>query len=236
MARAFVTVIGAGVAGLTVALELAERGAGVTVLDKGPAPGPQACSWYAGGMIPEKPRDISQPYFLNDAVLDFPDTALKATFSEIGHLFRNAADYIGKGIGLESEEIRSNKDLNQLLQSSRPLSDIDFDDLYERRIKNLYGAIVEFASEAEPKMLPEQVEALDAGKTIVRDIVQAVKDVKHLQKNVTRFFDSENDEIRQQYATLRLRIAEVLRAVSQVELDRETYLQALDMRVKLRHQ
>lgn len=180
-------------------------------------------------MIPEKPRDISQPYFLNDAVLDFPDTALKATFSEIGHLFRNAADYIGKGIGLESEEIRSNKDLNQLLQSSRPLSDIDFDDLYERRIKNLYGAIVEFASEAEPKMLPEQVEALDAGKTIVRDIVQAVKDVKHLQKNVTRFFDSENDEIRQQYATLRLRIAEVLRAVSQVELDRETYLQALDM-------
>lgn len=51
MARAFVTVIGAGVAGLTVALELAERGAGVTVLDKGPAPGPQACSWYAGGML-----------------------------------------------------------------------------------------------------------------------------------------------------------------------------------------
>jgi len=179
-------------------------------------------------MIPEKPRDISQPYFLNEAVLDFPDTALKATFSEIGHLFRNAADFIGKGIGLESEDIRSGKDLSELLRDSRPAANIDLEDLYERRIKNLYGAIVEFASEAEPKMLPEQVEALDAGKTIVRDIVQAVKDVKHLQKNVVRFVAAENKEIREQYAAIRLRIAEVLRAVSQVDLDRETYLHALD--------
>jgi len=45
-----VTVIGAGVAGLCCALELAERGAAVEVLERGERLG-AGCSWYAGGML-----------------------------------------------------------------------------------------------------------------------------------------------------------------------------------------
>ncbi|WP_147125957.1 FAD-dependent oxidoreductase [Shimia ponticola] len=46
-----VTVIGAGVAGLTAAYTLHQRGVGVRLFDpKGP-PGPHACSWWAGGML-----------------------------------------------------------------------------------------------------------------------------------------------------------------------------------------
>jgi glycine oxidase len=45
------TVIGAGVAGLACAVELAERGASVEVLDRGEKLGSASCSWYAGGML-----------------------------------------------------------------------------------------------------------------------------------------------------------------------------------------
>ncbi len=45
------TVIGAGVAGLCVATELVARGCEVTVFDPSPRPGPQCCSWWAGGML-----------------------------------------------------------------------------------------------------------------------------------------------------------------------------------------
>jgi glycine oxidase len=45
------TIIGAGVAGLAVASELAFRGAGVRVVDAGGGPGRHACSWWAGGML-----------------------------------------------------------------------------------------------------------------------------------------------------------------------------------------
>lgn len=45
------TVIGAGVAGLCVAAELAERDYAVTVFDRDGGPGPGACSWWAGGML-----------------------------------------------------------------------------------------------------------------------------------------------------------------------------------------
>ena len=46
-----VTVIGAGVAGLTAALALAERGCSVEVLERGQDVGTQSCSWLAGGML-----------------------------------------------------------------------------------------------------------------------------------------------------------------------------------------
>jgi glycine oxidase len=46
-----VTIIGAGVAGLVCALELAERGVAVEVLERGARLGATGCSWYAGGML-----------------------------------------------------------------------------------------------------------------------------------------------------------------------------------------
>jgi glycine oxidase len=46
-----VTVIGAGVAGLTCATELLKRGAEVTVVDRACDLGPASCSWWAGGML-----------------------------------------------------------------------------------------------------------------------------------------------------------------------------------------
>jgi glycine oxidase len=46
-----VAVIGAGVAGLVTALELAKRGIAVDVFERSAALGEQACSWAAGGML-----------------------------------------------------------------------------------------------------------------------------------------------------------------------------------------
>lgn len=46
-----VTVVGAGVVGLACATELLARGAEVTVHERGPRLGAEACSWYAGGML-----------------------------------------------------------------------------------------------------------------------------------------------------------------------------------------
>lgn len=46
-----VTVVGAGVAGLTSALALAERGGEVEVIDRGPELGAASCSRFAGGML-----------------------------------------------------------------------------------------------------------------------------------------------------------------------------------------
>lgn len=46
-----ITIIGAGVAGMTCAVEFAERGAAVEVFEQALGFGPQSCSWFAGGML-----------------------------------------------------------------------------------------------------------------------------------------------------------------------------------------
>ena len=46
-----VTILGAGIAGLTCALELAERGARVELLERAPQLAAAGCSWFAGGML-----------------------------------------------------------------------------------------------------------------------------------------------------------------------------------------
>ena len=44
-------IIGAGVAGLCVATEMLARGANVEIFDPDEQPGPNSCSWWAGGML-----------------------------------------------------------------------------------------------------------------------------------------------------------------------------------------
>ncbi|WP_299343913.1 glycine oxidase ThiO [uncultured Maritalea sp.] len=57
-----VTILGAGVAGLTAATELVARGVDVEIVERGAAPGAQSCSWYAGGMLaPECEADMAEP-------------------------------------------------------------------------------------------------------------------------------------------------------------------------------
>lgn len=46
-----ITIIGAGVAGLCAAHELAARGHQVRLIDRAGAPGAHGCSWWAGGML-----------------------------------------------------------------------------------------------------------------------------------------------------------------------------------------
>ena len=57
-----VSVIGGGVAGLTAAVELHERGACVEVLERGPTIGAESCSRWAGGMLaPWCEREAAEP-------------------------------------------------------------------------------------------------------------------------------------------------------------------------------
>ncbi|MDQ0395657.1 glycine oxidase ThiO [Labrys monachus] len=88
-----VVVIGAGVAGLVAALECAERGAEVEILERSPALGGAAASWLAGGMLaPWCERESAEPAVLErgQAALDWwprhvPQTVRRGTLVVAPH-------------------------------------------------------------------------------------------------------------------------------------------------------
>jgi phosphate:Na+ symporter len=65
-------------------------------------------------------------------------------------------------------------------------------------------------------MQPEQSDELFALRAAGRDIVEAIKDIKHLQKNLSVYMASDNQPIRKEYDLIRARLASVLRATDVV--------------------
>ena len=152
-----------------------------------------------------------EPRYLNDAVLEFPDAVMEAVRKETLHLYDNALELIAHGVSLHRHEIFSVVDLEPMVAHRRKAIPVDIDAVYERNVKVLYGAIVAFISEAQTRITPEYSEDLYALRTAGRHIVEAVKDIKHLNKNLAVYAVSDNEHIRGEYNQFRLQVATILR-------------------------
>ncbi len=158
-------------------------------------------------------KDIDHALYLNDSVLEIPATAMAALTRETRHLYDNAFEIIAHGLNLHRANIVSTMDLEEVIKVSYSQNAVDIDDFYNRRIKSLYGEIIDFASRAQSEMTPEDIESLYQLKLANRDIVEAVKDTKHLQKNLVKYSTSTNEHIKEQYNTIRIGLAELLRNI-----------------------
>jgi phosphate:Na+ symporter len=144
--------------------------------------------------------------------MDFPDSANAAVRREVWHLFDQAFVILAHGLHLHREKIRNCDDLAWMINHSREHIDIDIDTVYRQRVKRLYNAILDFISGRMALMSPDgSTESLYRLQHAAAEMVEAIKHVKHLRKNLTIYMVSENTAIRQEYNELRLRVAMVLR-------------------------
>jgi len=160
-----------------------------------------------------------QPKYLNGAALELPDTIMEAVRKETLHLWDNAFEIIAHGANLHRTDILSERDLKEIVSESNKLIDIDIDKKYERNVKVLYGAIVSFISEAHPHISAEYAEDLYGLRLAGRNIVEAIKDVKHLRKNLETFMLSDNPHVIKEYALFRARLGNILRELSALRLN-----------------
>lgn len=152
--------------------------------------------------------------YLNDSVLELPETAMAAIIRETKHLYDNAFEIITHGLDLKRSRIVSPMDLDEVIRHSYSDERLDINDHYNRRIKGIYGDILDFAAKAQSSMSEESIAQLYRLKLANRDIVEAVKDIKHLQKNLIKYSTSSNTHIKAQYDTIRRGLAELLRNVN----------------------
>jgi phosphate:Na+ symporter len=160
---------------------------------------------------------IDAPRYINESALEVPAAAVEATRKEIRHLYQNAFEIIARGLALKPEVIDSNRDLARAVAETSRIEEVDIDALYEQRIKGLHSAIVEFISRVQSQELPEHwANELYNLREASRDIVEAVKETKHMHKNLKRFAASAHSDIRRQYDTLRLELGTILREVGEL--------------------
>lgn len=154
---------------------------------------------------------ISKPRYLNDAVMEYPETVLEAVRKETLHLYDNAFEVIAHGLHWRPEMILSDADLDTLAHQPDRRKSFDIDKQYERKVKVLHSAIVEFVSRTNTSMPADGSEKLFELREAAKNIVAAVKATKHLQKNLSRYGASDNQQIRREYNNIRVQLGNILR-------------------------
>jgi phosphate:Na+ symporter len=159
--------------------------------------------------------------YLNDSVLELPITAIAAIKRETEHLYDNAFEIITHGLNLKKSNLISSMPLDDVIQDEYSQSAIDIDTFYNHKIKGIYGDIIDFSTKAQSVMSPNEIEQLYKIKLANRDIVEAVKDTKHLQKNLIKYTKSTNRHIKEQYNRIRRDLAELLRSIHIISINQE---------------
>lgn len=165
--------------------------------------------------MPEKVIAAALPKYLNDANIELPDTAIEAVRKETLRLYDNAFAIIAHGLSLHRHDILSDRDLGEVVKQTRRPIEIDVEAEYNATVKGLYGDIVDFISRAQVSMSEEQAEELFALRAAGRDIVEAIKDTKHMQENMQQYMRSDNADIREQYNKIRVQLGDVLRRLGE---------------------
>lgn len=168
--------------------------------------------------IVEPALDVSRPRYLNEAVDAFPQTLETALRKEVQHLNENAIELILHGLNLHRHDIYTTDNIAETVRKSRAPMDLDMDEGYERRVKTLYSAIVEFTTRVGERSLePDINERVHALRDVSGDIVKAVKSVKHLRKNVLRFTGRDMGAVTELYDGLRTEIARIVVEIHKLE-------------------
>ena len=171
--------------------------------------------------LPEKAQDLAQPLYLSEAAIEFPETVLKALKMEVWHLFDSAFEIMAHGINLHRSQILKSPDLEKTIDEDREVHEFDLDELYESKVKVLYGAIVEFISDSQAKIPSEFSEEMFRLRKAAGEIVECVKHIKHLRKNTTTYMLSTNEHIRDEYNNLRYQVAMILREIYRLRADED---------------
>ena len=184
----------------------------------------------------EKEKDeekIEYPVYLNESVLAYPQTALRALMDESKRLFEKATfEIVSHGLNLHVSDIKGGRKLKEVVQKSKEELEVDIDELYYNKVKIIYSKIIKYATLAQSKfsLSPEAMEAFTRIKLANRNVVETIKGIRGLRKNVSLYMLSDNKYIQKEYDRLRRKVLQVLREIYFTRKDEtpEAHLERLE--------
>jgi len=159
---------------------------------------------------------FSKPKYLGDDVQEFPIAAIAALKKECDNLYENSFEVLAHAINVNRTDIRSDRPMNEIVNSANDNMTLNIDKLYKTNVKSLYDSIVEFSTKAQVNMVPEEIQRTYDLKTASRDIVNAVKGMKELEHNIDKYASHTNKAIKEEYNLLRELLGKLLREVEQI--------------------
>ena len=162
-------------------------------------------------------EDVDKPIYLDNVVVSVPEAAIEAISKEVQHLYDNAIEVLSHALSLHRHEYIGCEDISCVVEESSKNIETDINIFYERNIKDIYGEILHYATIAQDNMNDQQKDRVYELKMACRDIVEAVKDVREVQKNLNIYLKSNNHVIIKEYNFLRAEIAKTINTINTIK-------------------
>ena len=160
---------------------------------------------------------IQKPKYLDVEVVAVPLVALKATRKETIHLYENATEVLSHAIMLHRHRYLDKSNIDLVVKESTDLIELDIDEFYKTRIKSLYGDIINYSTYFINDLNDVERNYLYSLRTACRDIAEAVKNTKELQKHIAKYLLDNNEYIKNEYNYLREAIARTISTINEIK-------------------
>jgi phosphate:Na+ symporter len=192
---------------------------------------------YLQSIFVEKDTQAKAKY-LDQAVVSSPEAALSAVRKEVEHLYDNGIEVISHALSLHRHKYIGSDNISCVIDESTETIETDINKYYEDNIKGLYSEILYYSTLAQEEMDADQKDEVYRLKTSCRRIVEAIKDVRELQKNLEKYLHGKNEYVRSEYNNLRKNIAktiDILYHARALDDDLDIVSKIKDLREEMQH-
>lgn len=178
----------------------------------------------------EPEKEIDEPKYLSKEVLKYPETLIVSLVNESKYLYENAIfKIVTHGLNIHREDIKSDLRPKKIVKQSKEDFKADVRDMYYRKVKSIYGEIIRYATTGQStlQVTKSQNDRISQIKIANRLMVEIIRDVRELNRNVSQYLFSENEHMVKEYNKFRKKLVKVLRVIylfrTQEETGREQY-------------
>jgi phosphate:Na+ symporter len=154
--------------------------------------------------------------YLDDSALASADSAAQAVVLELQHLARLGLEVICHALYVPVDQLEHSRQDERLLSARPDSRALDAEQLYQRHIKGVYSDLLSFMSRLEVSLDEAHQHFWVSCQLAALQLVDAVKDAKHLQKNLGRYLRQDDSGARQTYVELRRHLLGVLHEVREL--------------------
>jgi phosphate:Na+ symporter len=186
-------------------------------------------------MVPVKielEREIDEPKFLSKEALQYPETAISALRQESKYLFKNAIfEIVSHALNIRRAYVKSDMKPKVVVKKSKIDLGTNVQELYMTKVKHIYGQIISYATKAQSHLDLDEMknQQITRIKIANRKMVEIIREVGELSRNVTQYLNSDNSYIQKEYDRFRKKIVKVFRVIYlfRTEKDNEVYYHKL---------
>ena len=201
-------------------------------------------SWVVQKVVPEvipPEKQIEEPKYLRPDMLKYPETAIATLEKETDYLFRNAIfEIVTHALNIHRQDVLSDLKSKKVVKKSVSDFKTDVRALYLAKVKSIYGEIIRFASQTQTRhsLTVAQNKRIAQLKIANRRMVSIIRDVTDLNRNVSRFLESDNEHVKKHYNVFRRIVVKSLRVIYSTTQGKEPeqYLKDLQELEKFTHE